>query len=30
MEECKAVEGRGTYLERGKLEGGRCGVIVEQ
>ena len=30
MEECKTVKGRGTYLERGKLVRGRCGVIVEQ
>ena len=30
MEECKAIEGRGTYLERGKLIEERCGVIVEQ
>lgn len=30
MGELKAIEGRGTYLERGKLVEGRCGVIVEQ
>jgi hypothetical protein len=28
--ESKTANGRGTYLERGKLEEGRRGVIVEQ